>query len=381
MKYVQHVFAIAIANGFLSACGGSSGNESPVTPTPEPTPAPTPAPTFQVIETAGLETGSSSAPVTVYYDIDNAAIVDINEQDASSNSAWDIAFRRTKVYLNTHAENTVKIYFTENTDGFYDDDGNPILESFINADYDTELALFEAFTGEVPADAEFHSDSTEPGIEGFYSYSGSPNHELTANDTAYYIVDSDDVYTKFRVTDIAGATQEGYASVTFELATAAGLDIEFGNTSDLTVDVSACMGNIYVDLGAAVEVSADGDWDLMLPCADGLAEYAIDIAGDARVMSGEYGELDTIESASINYYPWVNNVNEIRAIVEYGDTNSNYGWAEYGVNGGHSMWPNFAIYIVDTATARYKFQIISYYDSETSASGSFTVRHQQVHVD
>ncbi|MCP4233989.1 MAG: hypothetical protein GY770_10480, partial [Aestuariibacter sp.] len=76
----------------LTACGGSSNK------TPE-----------EEIITEGeiygpYSTGSTSEPVTVYFDLDTQSTVELTDEEAASDTTWDIAFRRTKVWLNTAQE-------------------------------------------------------------------------------------------------------------------------------------------------------------------------------------------------------------------------------------------------------------------------------------
>ena len=330
----------------------------------------------QVQTVTKLDTGTMQEPNYVYFDLDANEELLLTEEEAQANSDWDIAFRRTSVYLNQYAETPVTLYFTGNTDDFYDDEGDALVERFINATGETELAAFEAYSGEVPAEAQFHSDSTESVINGFYIYDIN-THTVSANDAAYFVVDSDNAYAKFRATSMV---QDGFgmASITLGVATQSGEETSFSAEQSLEVDATGCAADIYIDLATQSVVEASGDWDLSIPCSNALAGFEINIADDATALNESDAEIAGVDAELAPYWGWETNTVEILAIKQYGPASSNYGWAEYGVNGGHLMWPNFATYVIQTEQARYKFQILNYYDVDDSASGSYTIRYQKI---
>ncbi|WGO97543.1 PKD domain-containing protein [Saccharophagus degradans] len=330
----------------------------------------------QVVEVSGLATGTTSAPVRVYYDLDSATELLLTEQEAEQDQEWDVAFERTKIFLNRYAETPVEVYFTGNTEEFYDESGAVVVDKFVSATATSELDAFIAETGVAPVDATFNSDIVKNAIEGFYNYDFI-SHTTSANDQAYFIVSSDTAYSKFRVKSLV---QNGFGidSLTLGVAHQTAVSEEFSSELDLAVDATACDGDIYIDFANNTLVAADADWDISIPCAAGLASYSINIADDALSLNDDVSALVGVAAESARYYDWVENEYEVRAIAEYGAGNKKYGWAEYGVNGGHVMWPNFATFIIKTAEGQYKFQVVGYYDAETGASGVFTIRHQKV---
>ena len=143
--------------------------------------------------------------VTVFKD--EQGTIDTDEE-AASDTQWDIGFKRTSVFLNTHQETPVSLYFTGNNADFFDDEGNAIADSFLNATVDSELDDYLAVTAsDIPDDTEFSTDSDSQVIgTTFYNYD-TTTHVVSAAEDVYYIVSSDDNYTKFNVTDIV---TEGY---------------------------------------------------------------------------------------------------------------------------------------------------------------------------
>ncbi len=329
-----------------------------------------------VVETTNLATGTIAAPEFAYYDLETASELVLTEEEAATNAEWDIAFKRTDVYLNSTAATPVTLYFLDNVDEFYGEDNAVVVERFINATAETELAAFESISTDISDDAIFNTDEVENAISDFYIYNPI-NHTTSANTEAYFIVSSDDALTKFNVTELV---QDGFglSSITFNTAYQADGESVFAESETLAVDATTCTEDLYIDFDSNTLVSDQDGWDIHMPCADGLANYEINLADDAMALSVDYGDLDGINDANFPFYPWTENESEALAIVAHGDDRSNYGWGEYGVNGGHVIWPNFATYIIQTASGQYKFQITSYYDTDTGASGSYSIRHQLI---
>lgn len=329
-----------------------------------------------IIETSYLATGSIMSPATVYYDLETFSKLDLTDDEATANDDWDIAFRRTDVYLNNMASTPVTLYFLDNLGEFYDADGNINIEKFTNSTPTTELNAFANLATDISTEANFNTDEVRNTISDFYQYDPVV-HITSANSEVYFIVSSDNALTKFHVTELV---QDGFglSSITFNTFYQADGKSLFSDSTSLTVDARGCTDNLYIDFDNLKVTTADDAWDIHLPCGDGLAEYEINLADDARALSGDYSELVGIDDQSISFYDWSENKTKVLAIDAFGDQRSSYGWGEYGINGSNVIWPNFAAYIIQTETARYKFQITSYYDPDTGVSGSFSVRHQLI---
>jgi hypothetical protein len=355
----------------LTACGGSgsssSADESNTDTTSE---------TATVVEEGSIvgpfSTGTTSEPVRVYYDLDAGATVDLTDDEAEENSVWDIAFERTKVYLNTHTDNVVTSYFTDVNSDFYDENGDPVVDTFLNADADSELDDYLGVTSaDIPADDSYIGDTQESVIgDKFYNYD-STTHVVTANDEIYFIVDSDDAYTKFRVTDLS---TDGYtiSSITLGIAVQDTLsgDTEFGDETSLTVSTSDCTDDIYIDFDLGAALSASDAWDITLACTTVSdvtgADFDIHIADDATALVDEDNVYTSIDSEAAQYYGFTSDVTELLAF----DENP---WYQYNLNGGHLLWSQYGVYLIKTNTGDVKLQITSYYDEE-GTSGNYSFR-------
>lgn len=357
----------------LTACGGSSSSSDSVDASPtEPT-----TPVVEVGTVVGpFSTGTTAEPIRVYFDLDAGEALLLTDEEAAQNSAWDIAFQRTKVYLNIHSENSVGAFFTDVNSDFYDDAGAAVVDSFLNADADSELDDYLAISGtDIPAEDSFVGDSEESVIgPKFYDYD-TTTHLVTANDDRYFIVDSDDAYTKFRVTDL---TSDGrtMSSITFGVATQNTLagDTEFGAESALTINTADCTDDIYIDFDLGAALSASDAWDITLACTtvDDItgAEFDIHIAEDATALVDDSNAYAAIDSEAAQFYGFTSDVTQELAF----DANP---WYQYNLNGGHLLWSQYGVYLIKTSDATFKMQITSYYD-DAGTSGNYSFRFDEL---
>lgn len=358
----------------LTACGGGSSSSKDSTPTPEPTPAPT-APTQGSIS-GPHSTGSVSEPVFVYYDLDDKAVIELTSEQAETNTVWDIAFKRSGVYLNQHSDNAVTAYATGNNSDFFDADGKAIAASFIAATAETELADYLAVkTSDIPTDeTKFVADKTSNIIEGFYNYNMT-THVVTAADRNFFIANSDNAFTKFRATSITTAGR-GIGQITLQTAYQGSSDAAFAAEQELTIDAAlTCSGDVthvYVDFDTNQEVTAADNWDINFPCtADKTgANFTINIADDAQALHDFDNKYDAVDPTAVAYYGFKNNIYSVKAF-------DSTPWYQYGLNGGHLLWSQFDVYLIKTPTKTHKLQITSYYNAD-GVSGNISFRADEV---
>lgn len=358
----------------LTACGGGSSSSNDTTP--EPTPEPTPTAPTQGTIIGPHSTGSVSEPVFVYYDLDGSAVVELTEEQAETDTVWDIAFKRSGIYLNQHSDNAITAYATGNNSDFFDADGKAIAASFIAATAETELTDYLAIkTSDIPSDeTKFVGDITSNIIEGFYDYN-STTHVVTAADSKYFIANSDDAFTKFRATSITTAGR-GIGQITLQTAYQSSSDAAFAAEQELTIDAAlTCSGDVthvYIDFDSNQEVTMADEWDVNLPCAADKtgADFTINIADDAQAMHDFDNSYDAIDPTAVAYYGFQTNSYSVKAF----DATP---WYQYGLNGGHLLWSQFDVYLIKTPTKTHKVQITSYYDAD-GVSGNISFRADEV---
>ncbi|MBU2871684.1 HmuY family protein [Colwellia sp. E2M01] len=327
----------------------------------------------EIIIYGPYSTGTASIPASVYFDLDTMEVVTLTDEEAKTDTQWDIAFNRTDIYLNNaDADAPVSVYFTGNNSDFFDEEGAAIANSFINATPETELEDFEAvMLADVPSDeTSFIVDENNRILDGFYVYN-TTTHVVTADDTHAFIVDSDGTYSKFRATSIT-TSELDLTEITLTYSNQTDVDTAFATAeSDVVIDIaSACAGfdGVYVDFELGQVVSASDNWDVTLPCNEAKtgASFEINLADDATAMQDFDNTYDAIDIEALRYYEFEENEYNVRAF----DT---LPWYQYGLDGGHIIWSQYGVYIINTATASYKLQITSYYNAD-AASGNYSFR-------
>ncbi|WP_158971993.1 HmuY family protein [Paraglaciecola sp. L3A3] len=359
---MNNKFAIAVLSGsmLLTACGGSSSDDTNVIPE-EPSNVYGP-----------LATGSVAEPNYAYFDLETMTVVSLTEEQAATDTSWDIAFKRTGVYLNNaNNDSPVTAYFTGNNTDFWDGE-TPVADKFLNATPETELAAFDSVSiTDVPADTSmFIADEMFNIISDFYNYD-PVTHQVSAADDKYFIVNSDDQLTKYRVSAL---TQVGFAmsDITLQIANQDDADL-FGAESPLLVDlVTECgLGDmVYVDFGTATVVTENDNWDLSFICneANTGSDFEMDIADDATALQDFTNEITGISAEALPYHSFKANTYTEKAF----DATP---WYAYNIEGGipHGIYSQYGIYLIKTDSATYKLQMLSYYDEE-STSGSISFR-------
>ncbi len=363
MKHL-HLLPVAGFTFALAACGSSSSDSNPDQQEKEDN--------TEVVSTYGpFSTGTSSESYYAYFDLETGKQIELTAEQAQTNSDWDIAFKRTGVYLNTHADNMVLVYYTGNNSSFYDEEGTAVTEAFLTATAESELEDYASVSlADLPEDeAEFKFDQSFSILDGFYHYD-METHVVSAADDHYFIVNSDDAFSKFRVTDVT-TEGRGLAAFTLGIANQGLSESEFEPETELSVDaINACASysGVYIDFDLKAMVAATDAWDIQLPCNtdNNAAEFEMHIAGDATAIQDFTNEHSGIDTSVLRYYYFQSDVYNERAF-------DNAKWYAYSLEGNHKLWSQYGVYIVKTANATYKLQITSYYN-EAGESGNYNFR-------
>lgn len=376
MTSLQHTFKLSVValSLTLAACGSSSSKKEPevVEPTTPTTPTPpTPPPVVQGEIFGPFSTGSISESKFVYFDLDKKEVVELTEEEAKTNTVWDVAFKRTSVYLNANnADNPVSVHDTGNNDEFWDAEGKAVVESFVSATADSEKQEYlDVAASNVPTDDTlFKNDVTDRILDGFYTYNMS-THTVSANAENFYVVKNNDKYTKFSV---KGITQNARVASDMTLS----ISHDFADAVDLTLDGAAiCTGGetkAYVDFATASSVAADAAHDLTVACGEGGFNFEMNLAESAvayQDFSNKITDADTAATySSYGYFK----TNEFTTTA-FGDLK----WYAYGIQGNHKLWSKYGVYIIKSGDKNFKFQITSYYNDE-GTSGNYSFRADEL---
>lgn len=316
-------------------------------------------------------TGSISESNFVYFDLDTGATVDLTEEQAATDTTWDIAFKRTSIFLNANnADNPVSAFDTGNNADFWDADGKPVVASFTAATPDSELQDYlDVTAANIPADdTEYKNDVTESILDGFYNYDMT-THQVSAAADKFYVVKHGETFSKFNVT---GLTQNSFSASDITL----NISYDFAEAIELTLNAEAECGDashVYVDFATLSAVAADATYDVAIPCAEaGGFDFALELNESAVAYQDFQNTIADAETAGTYAAYGYFKSNEY-TIAAFGDMN----WYAYGIEGNHKLWSKYGVYIIKTGDKHFKFQVTSYYDADGN-SGNYSFRADEL---
>lgn len=285
----------------------------------------------------------------VYVDLGPTARV-VTPATPSSSTEWDIAFNATRVMLNGGAAGPSDVAgwcVCQNANA-----SDAAVQAMLP---ETELADFEGVTlANAPSDASaWETDALDAAITGWYTYD-IDTHQVSAVTTAAWKVrgaGADPEYAKLRVTGISDATQSG-ARVTIEYAVQPAAGEPLGAVQTAVLDGRTESVRFDFASGAVVD---DGSWDIEL---DGY---------DLRVNGGVSGTGGAGAVAATEPFESMTDASDAPANVYRGDAFGgvfvSHPWYRYNLDGNHTIFPTYDVYLIDTPSGLYKLQITSYYST------------------
>ncbi|MEX1184259.1 MAG: HmuY family protein [Gemmatimonadota bacterium] len=310
-------------------------------------------------ETDPIEPEPEAATLTVdarttwaYVDLDETA-TQVAVTDPGESTAWDIAFNATRVMLNGGAAGPggVEGYCVCQNAGATDAQVQAMTP-------ESELADFAAVTlaDTLTAAGDWTGDALDAAIAGWYAYD-IQTHQVSADPSRTWLVrgaGAEPVYAKVRVTDIADATQAG-ARVTIEYAVQPAAGEALGAVQTVVLDGRT--SPVYFDF-ATNAVSDEGDWDIVLDGFTIRVNGGISGSGGAgAVLSGDaFAVIDDASAAADAYRG-----------DAYGGVFPAHPWYRYNLDGNHTIFPTFDVYLVRRADEIYKVQLTGYYDTAGTA--------------
>jgi len=337
-----------------------------------------------------LATGTSKAPVKVYYDLDTMAVVDLTEETAATDTTWDVAFERYKLHLNgNNADKPVSIYNLNNNADFYGDDGKAIGDNITAATPESELQEYlEVTTANIPSDVSmFIADESEKTIADWYNYDMS-NHAVTAAETNYFVTKNGELFSKFSVTglvldgtNVTDITLGYYNDLPAVSSDTIADDVANGMTNlelNIANECSDDATHIYVDFVTGSTVTADDAHDVTVTCNPSIFAMTLDLPESVTAMQDFENKVNSVDNAGIyeGYGYFSANYKNISGYSEVakGSFSSTF---VYGAQGGHTLWSDYNVYIVKSGDKHFKLQFTSYYDEE-GTSGSISFRADEL---
>lgn len=376
----RYVLAVLAASALLAGCGGASTTQDA-----EP----------QEKNYSERQLDASDNTDYVYLNLDTNTELSLTAEQAASSTDWHVAFRRFSVQLNGGASGpgAVAGAIADAQTDFYDAGGDPLVSVFTNATPESELSAFEAT---LAAPGSWATDSVVTQLRGTSSTDGGwylynpMNGVMSANTENGWLIRSGEgnSYARMRAQELTFATRSGNGVESFEFA----FDVQVPGTDQLTGSatfsgsIPPAGGEVCFDFDADANVACSGTlWDVKIAFfgRDFYLRSNGGVSGEgAGAVFGpfEWDELSAWTSATIEP-----SGSSVVARYQEDVTSGIFdesSWYAYNLTGAHRLWPNYAVYLIDTnqaddAAPQYALQITGYYDA-TGASGYPRLRWRRI---
>ena len=376
----RYVLAVLAASALLAGCGGASTTQDA-----KP----------QEKNYSERQLDASDNTDYVYINLDTNTELSLTAEQAASSTDWHVAFRRFSVQLNGGASGpgAVAGAIADAQTDFYDAGGDPLVSVFTNATPESELSAFEAT---LAAPGSWATDSVVTQLRGTSSTDGGwylynpMNGVMSANTENGWLIRSGEgnSYARMRAQELTFATRSGNGVESFEFA----FDVQAPGTDQLTGSatfsgsIPPAGGEVCFDFDADANVACSGTlWDVKIAFfgRDFYLRSNGGVSGEgAGAVFGpfEWDELSAWTSATIEP-----SGSSVVARYQEDVTSGIFdesSWYAYNLTGAHRLWPNYAVYLIDTnqaddAAPQYALQITGYYDA-TGASGYPRLRWRRI---
>lgn len=278
----------------------------------------------------------------------------VNVTDPTTSNAWDIAFNATRVMLNGGAAGPGGV------------DGYCICQNASASDAQVQAMTaagerpdFEAVTlADEPADDQaWDSDALDAAVSGWYAYDMTTHQVSAVPGRVWKVRGAGEApeYAKLHVTQISDGTQAG-ARVTIEFAVQGAAGAGLGPVQTAVLDGRT--DPVYFDFATGA-VSDASQWDIML---DG---YTIRTNGG---VSGSGGAGAVLADESFDA---MSDASDAPAQVYRGDAFggvfASTPWYRYDLDGNHTIFPTYDVFLIRSGTSIYKIQITGYYNTAGAA--------------
>jgi len=124
-----------------------------------------------------------------YFNFATDSVIELTDEEAAASDAWDIAFKRTSIQLNSNNAPATKAALAAAQDDFYDANGDALKATFLAATKATEQAEYDAVDSTTVAGLTHVADSNKHVLDGkWYNYAGAPTHAFDANPDNHWII-------------------------------------------------------------------------------------------------------------------------------------------------------------------------------------------------
>ena len=345
--------------------------------------------TLQFDATGGGRGAAPTDPANkyTYLNLETGAVVNLTDAAAASSNDWHVAFKRTATKLNggVSGSGTVRGAMADTQEEFYLANGEADTSVFLNATADTELTSLQAVSDVTAltfsSDRHIAAMTGDGGIKSWWSYNPAV-HSVEAAADNWWLVKSaaGNSYAKVHVTNIVQTSRD----ITLELFIQ---DVGSSNFSTVattyTAAIGAAGGSKCYDIDTVSEVdctTAAANWDLKVEVSSDGRDWNIWSNGGSSG-SGDGAVFGTVDAADIAAYPSGThhsngmNISSLYKSDSAGGLFADNSWYAYSLQGNNKLWPNYRVYAIDTGSAQYALQVLSFYDA-TGTSGMLKVRYK-----
>ncbi|MFK7161136.1 HmuY family protein [Marinospirillum sp. MEB164] len=320
----------------------------------------------------------------VYLNLITGQVLDA--EAAANSTDWHLAARRMDIKLNSGASGPgqVRAALVANQNHLYDQQNQPIESQFLGMSANSELYLLDGPFSE-PNSRSWVSEQVSNTFGMDWADYNHANGLYTANNQNGWILRSasGDAYAKMRMTALDFPTRagQGIQSFAFDFYVQKPGESNFSTTPITWNGGALNNGSLCFSFVNGAEVACTGNhWDLQIGF-EGRDFFL-------RTNSGPNGEG---QAGSFGPFAWSDQATFVKAGDVpprpgfAADTTSGifgqHSWYAYGVGGGHQLWPNYRVYLIDTdgsnaEAPRYALQVIGYYN-DAGQSGHMMLRYQE----
>ena len=300
---------------------------------------------------------ATSREQAAYLNLDSGAAV-------SASDTWHIKFQFNKASTADH----VTAAIGDDQSEWYLD-GEPIKDAFVSGSADAEAQALEIIYDKPTVVA----NQFVPVIDNSW-YIYNPNHMLTPNSDAIWYVKSNDGRSLNKIW--VSAIDNPARTMTLSYQNVNGDTLGAEQTADFVAGEPGVASCFDFEADQAVECSS-AEWDFSSEVAASGRGYVLRTNGgeSGPAAGGAYGPLTQAEVAQLPLSslasPYIWSTDRTKGLFD------EYPAYEYGVNGGHVLWPNFRTYVITTASATYNVQVTSFYDAADTV-GHVTLAYKAV---
>lgn len=321
-------------------------------------------------------------------------------QDLESDD-WHIALQRyDNVLLNGGVKGggSVEAALAHEQADFYDGDGDPVENVFVNATPDMyEADLLYPYD---PAELDFDGESFLPAFgewsdwanynhaSGGYVYADEDHYWVVqGTEGSYFVVQLVDDGDALFFTRDSDATFED-AAITLSITPISGDgSFDLNDATQVKAELDDPRGSVYIDLDTGTySTSATSDWDIRYTVETSSSGMGTGSVGvlllNGGVLSEEGAALHTESPFTESEIGTLDGTDPGFGFAFESDSVDNVftqnEWFRYGVAGGHRMHPNYRVFAVelndDEGDDIVLVQATRYYHPESGTSGHVTLR-------